>query len=315
MKWNKEDFIKKAKEVHGSKYDYIKVEYINSRTKVIIQCTEHGIFLQIPSNHIRGYGCPDCAIDRRTNKQEDFIKKAKEVHGSKYDYIKVEYINNNVKVAIICSKHGIFLQEPQNHLRNHGCPICMVDNHVLKHSFTKEKFIEEAKKIHGNKYDYSEVEYVNINTGVKIICKKHGEFNQCYNSHINQKSGCPKCKMSRSENYILNWLNKFKINFLVEKTFEDCLSIKGRSLPFDFYLPDYNTCIEFDGIHHFYPIDFSHGKYSKEEIENQFLLIKQHDKIKNEYCYTNNICLIRISYKQNIKKELKKWLLKARILN
>jgi len=313
MKWNKEIFIKESKKVHGDKYNYSKVEYINSRTKIQIKCLEHGFFEQLPSNHIRGYGCPRCAINNRTTKQKIFIKEAKKVHGDKYDYSKVEYVNNHVKVAIICQKHGIFLQEPQNHLRNHGCPNCMVNNHVLKNSFNKEIFIKEAKKVHGDKYDYSKVEYVQSTIKVCIICSKHGKFWQTYNSHIHQKSGCPSCKQSKNEILIENWLKSKNIKFIPQMKFNKCRG-KKRPLPFDFYLPDYNTCIEYDGEQHFYPIDLSFGQLTKKEIKEKFQQTKLRDQIKNIFCKNNNIELIRISYKQNTKKELEKWL-KEKTLN
>lgn len=108
--------------------------------------------------------------------KEKFIEESKKIHGDKYDYKEVDYINNHIKVAIVCPKHGIFLQEPQNHLRGHGCSRCMVDNHITKHSFTFNIFIEEAKKVHGNKYNYEWVKYVNNHSKVCIICPEHGEF-------------------------------------------------------------------------------------------------------------------------------------------
>jgi len=305
VKWNKKIFVEKAKKVHGEKYDYSQVDYVNSRTLVKIKCEKHGIFEQLPSNHIRKYGCPLCAIDNRTMNHNVFIKKAKKVHGEKYDYSQVDYVNNHTKVAIICKNHGIFLQEPQNHLRGHGCPICMVDNHISKHSFNNEIFIDKAKKVHGNKYDYSKVEYVSSLKKVCIICPKHGEFWQSYNSHIHHKNGCPICKLSKGEIVIEKFLKDNKIEFISQYNFDGCSN--KRKLSFDFYIPEYNTCIEYDGIQHFYHVP-CFGSYKK------FCRQQECDKIKNVFCQDNNIELIRISYKQNIKMELNKWL-KEKISN
>ena len=118
-----EDFIKKAKEVHGDKYDYSKVVYKGNRTLVTIVCPIHGEFQQKPSNHLSGNGCPDCSGNKRLT-TEDFIKKAREVHGDKYDYSKVKYVNTSTKVCIVCPEHGEFQQTPNDHLGGKGCPNC-----------------------------------------------------------------------------------------------------------------------------------------------------------------------------------------------
>ena len=129
-KSTKEDFIIKAKQVHGDKYDYSKVVYVNNQIKVCIICPEHGEFYQAPKNHLNGQGCPKCSGNKKLTK-DDFIKKANEIHGYKYDYSKVEYINSQIKVCIICPEHGEFYQAPKNHLNGQGCPICA-------HGFNKE---------------------------------------------------------------------------------------------------------------------------------------------------------------------------------
>lgn len=120
---------------------------------------------------------------------EEFIKRAREVHGNKYDYSKVEYVNAHTKVCIICSKHGEFYQKPNNHLNGQGCSKCFYPNIKL----TTENFIQKAREIHGDKYDYSRVEYKDTKTKVCIICNKHGEFQQNFEKHIVRKCGCPKC--------------------------------------------------------------------------------------------------------------------------
>ena len=122
------DFISKAKKIHGDKYDYSKVNYVNSYTKVCIICPKHGEFWQTPYDHLQGCGCPKCATEKKaaSNSQTtaEFISKAKEIHGDKYDYSKVNYVNARTKVCIICPKHGEFWQLPPNHLIGSGCPKC-----------------------------------------------------------------------------------------------------------------------------------------------------------------------------------------------
>ena len=188
-----EEFIEKAKKVHGNKYDYSKVEYIDKLTPVIIICPIHGEFTQTPDTHLNGSGCQKCGVEK--SKQtvasqklttEKFIEKARKIHGDKYDYSKVEYVNSHTPVKIICKIHGEFEQSPTNHLCGKGCPICGGKN------MTTEKFIEKARLIHGDKYDYSKVNYVNNRTKVCIICPEHGEFWQTPNSHLSGK-GCLRC--------------------------------------------------------------------------------------------------------------------------
>ena len=119
------DFIEKAKKVHGDKYDYSKSEYINSKTKICIICPKHGEFWITPNNHLNGHGCEYCYRDNKVYDTDSFIRKAREIHGDKYDYSKVEYINNRTKVCIICPIHGEFWQVPNSHLSENGCPKCM----------------------------------------------------------------------------------------------------------------------------------------------------------------------------------------------
>lgn len=185
-------FIEKARAVHGDKYDYSKVDYINNHTNVCIICPKHGEFLQIPNNHLNGYGCHICGTENRKLKREDVIERFIAVHGDRYDYSKVEYVNFHTKVCIICPKHGEFWQSPSEHFRGRGCPECGKNRKSVFFRKDVDVFIEQANKIHSNKYDYSKVEYVNTHTKVCIICPKHGEFWQTPNSHLRGR-GCPEC--------------------------------------------------------------------------------------------------------------------------
>jgi hypothetical protein len=180
-----EEWILKAHKVHGSKYNYSKVIYINCKTKVEILCSVHGSFFQTPYHHLRGVNCSKCSGVYKYVK-EDFIAKANVIHNNKYEYSKVEYINSNTSVEIICPEHGSFWQKSVNHLRGYGCLKCVGKNK------TNEEWIENANKIHNNKYDYSKVEYINARTKVEIICPEHGSFFQKPISHV-RGSGCIKC--------------------------------------------------------------------------------------------------------------------------
>lgn len=190
-----EEFVQKARQIHGDRYNYSLVDYKNARTPVKIICAEHGVFEQTPDNHLHKKGCPQCNPYSRTNNTETFIKQANKVHGDKYDYSLVNYTGANTPVKIICPRHGIFEQSPYHHKNGVGCPVC--GNAVRS---TTEDFIRRAKEIHGDKYDYSLVDYKNNRTPVKIICPKHGVFEQAPMNHINRHYNCPSCSPNKKSN-------------------------------------------------------------------------------------------------------------------
>ena len=187
------EFIKKSEEIHGDKYDYSKTIYTKTKDKVIIICKKHNFeFEQKPYGHLEGKGCRKCANNYNYNTDE-WILIAKNIHSDKYDYSKVKYINTKTKVIIICKNiehEGFeFEQLPNSHVSHkNGCPKC-----GGTYNYNTTEFIEKAKEIHGDKYDYSKTTYTNIRENINIICKIHGEFLQKANSHIIVKSGCPKC--------------------------------------------------------------------------------------------------------------------------
>ena len=287
------EFIMKAEFVHGDRYDYSKVDYINNRTKVNIICKEHGIFEQRPTRHLCGDGCPKCNGGVKSN-HDEFIQKAKNTHGDIYDYSLVNYINSITKVKIICKKHGVFEMKPNHHIIGQGCYMCGIE----KNTHTTTQFIENAEKIHGNIYDYSLVDYIHNNKIIKIICKKHGVFEQKPNSHLNGR-GCSKCKInSRGELFIADWLNQNVIDFEVQKSFFNCKNV--LPLRYDFYLPNQNLLIEYDGEPHFREVAYLGGKRG-------FELRQTNDKLKTEYAINNNLNLLRISYteRKNLSNILK----------
>lgn len=286
MKKTKEDFINEARKIHGDKYDYSKVEYKGNKEKVCIICPEHGEFWVSPINHASKHnhcGCPICGGKfKRTT--EWFINKAKEIHGNKYDYSKVEYKKNNIKVCIICPEHGEFWQTPNDHLNYRGCPKCGKEHLKKLFSKTKEQFILGAKKIHGDTYDYSKVEYINAKTKVCIICNEHGEFFVTPDGHL-QGRGCPVCgQIHTSVDILAEMLKKNGIIFEREKMFP---WLKMQRL--DFYLPDYNIAIEYQGEQHFKPVKYFGG-------EKRFIDRKERDNRKKKLCEQNGVDIIYVSF-------------------
>lgn len=292
-----DEFIEESKAIHGDRYDYSKVVYVNSTTKVIIICPTHGEFEQSPPHHLNGSKCYMCSGKNKTT--EMFINESKAIHGDKYDYSKVKYIKSSIYVTIICPDHGEFEQIPDNHLRGNNCHKCN-GNKLL----TTKDFIEKSKRVHGNKYNYSIAKYRKSKSKVNIICPEHGQFKQTASNHM-FGHGCPNCRESKGEKTIKNFLLKNKISFNKEKTFDGCRD-KGL-LPFDFYLDEFNICIEFDGMQHFVAVDVWGG-------ENGLLEQKRRDLIKTQYCVDSNIKLLRISYKENIIDKIKNFLQNENIL-
>ena len=225
----RDSFIEKANIKHQHKYDYSKVDYVNNSTKVCIICPIHGEFWQTPGNHMSGQSCPKCC--GRGYTKEEMVQRFKNVHGDKYDYSKVEFVRTDRKVCIICPIHGEFWQEPRLHLKGMGCRYCAGKD------MTNDEFIRRSQLVHGDKYDYSKVDYVNNSTKVCIICPIHGEFWQTPGNHINGKNGCPKCGYID----VHNKTNLKKEDFLVRAQ-----KIHGDKYDYakvDYYNIDTKVCI------------------------------------------------------------------------
>jgi flavoprotein len=242
-----EEWIIKAREVHGSKYDYSKVEYKKNKEKVEIICLKHGVFQQTPHGHLQGLGCIKCA-GTHVPTTEEWIIKAQEVHGNRYNYSKVKYIKALEKVEIICLEHGVFQQQPSSHLQGFGCIKC-AGTHVP----TTEEWIIKAIKIHGSKYDYTKVEYIKVIEKVEIICPEHGVFQQTPNGHLSGR-GCIKCAGKGFSQKAIRWLESImaKDNIIIEHAMNvGEYKIPGTRLRADGYCKEINTVYEFHGtIYH-----------------------------------------------------------------
>ena len=236
----------------------------------------------------------------KRNELQDLIDRANKIHNNKYDYSLVTgHTSMSDYQNIICPKHGIFRVPLHWHInKNRGCRQCALDDR----SDTKEEFVRKASKIHNNKYDYSKVDYKTSRIKVEIICPIHGSFFQPPNPHLYKKEGCPICKESKGERLVSSILTDYNINYVPQKSFPD---LKQKSLLYyDFYLPELNMCIEYDGEQHFRPV-LGWG-----DIET-FEKLKLRDKLKTEYCILNNIPLLRLTYKDSdidVKKKVLKFL-------
>lgn len=242
-----ENFLTKARKVHGNKYDYSGVAYTNNRTKVRIACPEHGVFEQAPDKHLFGQGCPKCGLDVSASKRrvewDVYRNKLLAVHNGKYDYSLVEYFGSQIKIRIVCPRHGVFEQTPSNHLQGQGCPQCAIERLSIELRDTLEDFIVKSREAHGDKYNYSRVEYKGNKVPVEIICPKHGSFMQIPNSHT-RGCGCPRCAhhISKGEQEMMDWIRQY---------FPDACHatriLAGKDI--DIYIPSKKFGIEYNGIY------------------------------------------------------------------
>ena len=314
---SRNEFIQRSNKIHNGKYTYDNVNYVGSKIPVMITCPKHGDFPVTQNNHLNGVGCKKCYNERNKSNSSDFIKKSQIVHQNpdgtpKYTYDKVDYKDSKQNVTITCPIHGPFNQTPSTHLSGAGCGKCNKGGPLT--SNTKD-FIKKSQSmsVHQNpdgtpKYTYDKVDYVTADKIVTIICPIHGPFNQTPKDHL-RGTGCPRCNESKGEKEIKQILHEKKIKYIPFKKYDDCISHKSKNrtdkrcykLTFDFYLPDYNTLVEYDGGYH-----FSGKMYDNQDYVSSVL----NDREKNRYTKVNGIKLIRIGYldMKNIEQELMKGL-------
>lgn len=270
-----EEFISECTKKHCGKYDYSKVKYINSYTKVCIICPIHGEFWMTPSNHLLNRGCPKCKGKGFTS--EERKKIAEEVHDMKYDYSLSDFSKSKVKTNIICKIHGVFKMDFDHHVNGkNGCPMCNE-----KKKLTHKEFEEKASIKHKGKYTYHD-DYVNAHEKVKITCPIHGDFYQTPNAHLNGQ-GCPLCKKnSKLEEEIEECLKENDIHYEKQVNCKTLLYLGHQSL--DFFIPSRNIAIECQGKQH-----FGEGGWSKNyNFEKQIEL----DFKKYEICRQNGVKIL-----------------------
>ena len=286
--YTKKEFVALAREVHGDKYRY-SGKYLNGRTQMEMECPIHGPFKQPPHSHLQGRGCRTCG-DGRTRQagcytHEEFVAKARAAHGDKYSYPE-QYQRSDCHIKIICPKHGPFPQLPSDHVQGHGCDKCRTDLAAERYRKDHETFLREARAIHGERYAYLGV-YTSNRKPITIICPDHGPFTQKPVSHINRKAGCPACSQSKGERAVALVLESLKIVYVREMKFDECRS--KSPLPFDFWLPDHNTLIEYDGEQHFVSNLFFGGDEGLKDLQRR-------DGIKTRYARMSGKRLIRVKF-------------------
>jgi len=305
-----DEAVERAKKVHNDKYDYSLIspeKWKGMYGKYDVICPIHGKFVQRFNEHVnRRQGCPKCSkqgmVAKLTKGSVFYLQKFYEAHGNRYDYSHIEEnpnLKSSDKVTIVCPIHGEFQQAVGNHYSGQGCPKCAIEerNRNMSESVaackrSNEFYAELGKNVHGNRYDYSEalkIPYKNENQKVPIICPIHGTFYQSWSGHVRMAEGCPECNLSKMEEKTANLLRESEIEFEREKIFPGLVGIYGKPLRFDFYLPQFNVCIECDGIQH---REYTPGLHrSIEDFHRQI----EYDQRKEKFCKEKGIRLIRIS--------------------
>ncbi len=198
----KEQFLARAMERHGDYYDYSSVIYAGMHQEVVIRCRKHGEFRQTPHIHLGAKGltetrCPGCfsewSIARQGMNPSEYLSRVRKVHeGKNYDFSKVVYVNSKIPVEVICPSHGSFFPIANNFLRGSSCPRCARLLTGLKTSSSLQRFLDKAREVHQDKYDYSQSVYVNNKVPVTILCRDHGAFSQTPADHLGGH-GCVEC--------------------------------------------------------------------------------------------------------------------------
>lgn len=278
------EFIEKARKIHGDKYQYDESTYKNNKIPIKIICPEHGEFWQAASDHLKGYGCSKCSKKYKPT-TEEWVAKAAPIYNYKYDYSKVKYIDNKTPVTIICPEHGEFYSIPNNHIKGiSGCPKCRNIKIGERCRSTTEDFIKKARIIHGNKYDYSKVEYIKKDIPVIIVCQEHGEFYQLPRVHL-RGSGCQACNF-KNQGILYSKVKEYFPNLILKQEGGPEWLERQR---FDIYCNEYKFAIEYDGEQHFSPIEYFGG-------EDYFKILTERDKVKNQKCLDNNYKLFRVKF-------------------
>lgn len=257
-------------------------KYIDCKTPIKHKCLIHNVdWYPIPDNLLKGCGCPECSKDKISLKNkksnETYIKSIK---GRNFMALG-EYKNASTPILHKCLIDGYeWYASPANILSGTGCPKC---GGTLKK--TQEEYETQVRSI--NPYVEPVGEYISARTPLLHRCKKCNHIWNVTPYSILAGTGCPNCKKSKGEIKISEFLTSENITYVSQKTFNNCRD--KLPLPFDFYLPDYNICIEYDGEQHFRSVEFFGGEEKFEEL-------KKHDNIKNNYCKENGIDLLRIPY-------------------
>ena len=275
-------------------------EYINARTPILHHCLVHDVFWKtLPSRALMGAGCNKCKEERfhktRCKTHEQYVDEVFKINPD--IVVTGTYINARTPIEHYCKQHGVaWMSYPDNILRGIGCKQCGNEKIKNKNIKLHDEYVKELNMINP---DIEVVgEYMGANTSILHKCKIDGHMWNAKPANILSGKGCPCCVESHGERYIRQWLQEHNIIYSYQKIFDDCKN--KRPLPFDFYIPEYNVCIEYDGEQHFKKVDHFGGEVGLKQRQ-------YNDNIKTSYCKNHNIHLLRIPYYKNVEEELEKF--------
>ena len=276
--------------------------YSDAKTKIQHRCRKHNVTWDIsPSNALKGQGCVECKYEKmRNNQLKSHEQYLIEVKKSNPHVIVIEkYVGTVTPILHKCKYCGKEWKIcPRDVLVGKSCRECSCKRHSNQMRKSQEQYVKELFNVNPNIEVVAK--YINTDTPILHKCKLCGHLWNVKPNHTLSGHGCPVCNESRGERCITLWLNEHKFQYITQYKFQECRD--KLPLPFDFYLPQHNICIEYDGEQHFKSKDWFGGQES-------FNVLRYHDDLKNNYCDNHNITLLRISYKQNIEEELNKFLL------
>jgi very-short-patch-repair endonuclease len=285
-------FLADARKAHGDLYDYSEVTAPRAKVPVRIACRVHGVFEQRPRDHAYSTaGCPTCGRDRTTASSkltvEQFLERAETIHAARdYDYSRAVYVDIMTSIEIVCRTHGPFWQSPNAHLNaGQGCARC-----AGTAKLTRMAFVDRSRVVHGERYDYSRVVYVNSKTLVEIGCPEHGVFRQAPHHH-GRGIGCPACSETHGERAVRRVLEKHCIEFEAQWTHPTLVHV--RQLRSDFALSAMRVLIEFDGPQHYEAVQF--GRSSRDLALTQLEATRARDQAKERWAREEGWSLIRLT--------------------
>lgn len=279
-----EEYIEECKE---KGLDLPIENYKGSNIKIKHKCKEGHIYEQKPNGHLYGNGCPICSGNKRKTPKEHVI----ECKQRGLDLPIEPYKNNNTKIRYRCSKGHIYKQKPNSHLTGKGCPVC--NGKSMK---TPKEYYTLCQD---NSYDTPIENYTKCDTKIKFRCNQGHIYEQRASSHL-EGYGCPICKESHGEKFIRNYLDKNNVSYEPQKTFKD---LKDKTyLSYDFFLPEQNILIEYQGVQHYQSISFGGQNYT--DLKTQ----QHHDKLKREYAKKNGYKLLELHYSLDTQDKVNKYL-------
>ena len=301
-----EEWIKKA-QLKFPNLDFSNTVYSGKMNNITVYCPTHGQFTTKANTLMNSkYGCRECGkehqIQNKKLSNEEILKRLENSYGSKYDYSKVKYTGAKNKITLICPKHGEFQIRPD--CIGDKCMKCEAEERSKRYMLSQEQFECKIKDLSSNIIINSE--YKGCNNNIKCKCSICGYEWETKAAHLLEGSNCPKCHLYKGEQKISKYLDinniKYIIQYKIEKPFEN-----REFILIDFYLPDYNTFIEYNGKQHYIPIKYFGGEIQyKDQI--------QRDKNLRNYCKENNINLLEIHYDQNVEEKLDEYFSKQELI-